>query len=75
MSFAVPAGTPPSRDGEPAFRWRLKLHGTIDYWPDVTAEYEVRILPPDPQSEVEMPSRYSTRKTLSYQSSSLSGRP
>ena len=45
VAFSVPAETPPSADGEPAVRWRLKLHGTIAYWPDVAAEYEVRLLP------------------------------
>ena len=45
VSFTVPADTPPSADGESTIRWKLKLQGEIAYWPDVIAEYEVRVLP------------------------------
>ncbi len=45
VDFSVPADTPPSTDGEPTIRWKLKLHGEIAYWPDVMTEYEVRVLP------------------------------
>jgi hypothetical protein len=45
VSFTVPADTPPSSRDEPTIRWRLKLHGTIAYWPDVATEYEVQVLP------------------------------
>ncbi len=46
IDFEVPVATPPSAEGELAVRWRLKLHGEIDYWPDVAADYEIRVLPP-----------------------------
>ncbi len=45
IGFNVPANTPPTSDGEPSIRWRLKLHGTIAWWPDVAAEYEIPVLP------------------------------
>ena len=45
VSFTVPSGTPPSSDGEPSIKWKLKLHGDIAYWPDVNEGYAVRVLP------------------------------
>ena len=44
VSFTLPPSVPPSSDGEPAVRWRLKLRGEIAYWPDVEAEFEVEVL-------------------------------
>ena len=45
VSFTVPADANPSADGAHAIRWVLRLHGQIDFWPDVDESYEIRVLP------------------------------
>ncbi len=29
--------------------WKLKLQGEIAYWPDVLEEYEIQVLPAEPE--------------------------
>lgn len=45
VSFTVPTDAPPTSEGDPAVRWKLRLQGEIRYWPDVAEEYEVVVLP------------------------------
>ncbi len=44
-SFRVPADAPPTSTGDDTISWKLKLQGSIDYWPDVIEEYPIRVLP------------------------------
>jgi len=45
VGFTVPRDAEPTSDGDPRIGWKLKLHGTIDYWPDVIEEYEIEVVP------------------------------
>jgi hypothetical protein len=45
VSFTLASDTPPSSEGDISVRWKLKLHGDIAYWPDVSEEYEIQVLP------------------------------
>lgn len=43
VTVHIPAGTRPTSEDEPATTWKLKLHASIDRWPDVQEEYEIGI--------------------------------
>lgn len=47
ISFSIPDGATPTSEGKHPVSWILKLHGTIDNWPDVAEAYELRVLPKD----------------------------
>ena len=44
-SFTVPEAAAPTAEGPAAIAWKLKLQGEIAWWPDVSEEYEIRVLP------------------------------
>ena len=46
-SFTLPDDALETRpgEGEKSMQWKLKLHGSIDYWPDALEEFEVVVAP------------------------------
>jgi hypothetical protein len=44
VGFTLPRDAQPTSRDEPTISWKLKLQGSINYWPDVIEEYEIEVV-------------------------------